>query len=297
MAFFYTVLIENALRETLQTQSVSSPRLYAALQDAVLNGGKRLRPNLVMLSADLYDIAHEQSLSIAIAAELIHCYSLIHDDLPAMDDDDLRRGKPTLHKAYDEATAILVGDALQARAFELIASNSSIPADIRCDLIMALSHAAGAAGMVGGQMLDIMAETSLEAQTLESITLLQAQKTGALICFAAKAGAILAEDQQGKTLLNDYGAALGLCFQLTDDILDQESSAESMGKATQKDDAANKATFVRLLGLQGAKQLAQSKADDAITALETLEKQHQPANKQAFDALRQLPQRIVTRKS
>jgi farnesyl diphosphate synthase len=228
-----------------------------------LQGGKRLRAFLVLESARLHGIHEGQAMPAAAAVEALHAYSLIHDDLPCMDDDDLRRGQPTVHVKWDEATAVLAGDALQAFAFELCC-DPTLGAH-RIDLLCALAKASGAEGMVLGQALDIAAETAAASLTLDEITRLQAAKTGALITFAATAGAILAGADTNP--LTDYARALGLAFQIADDILDVAGDPAKAGKKLGKDAAAGKATFVSLLGLDGAKGRARDLVDEAETAL------------------------------
>ncbi|OYX44010.1 MAG: farnesyl-diphosphate synthase [Rhodobacterales bacterium 32-67-9] len=230
-----------------------------------LKGGKRLRAFLVLESAALHGIAAETAMPAAAAVEALHAYSLVHDDLPAMDDDDLRRGQPTLHVKWDEATAILAGDALQTLAFELLTDPALGAAERRIALVRALSLASGAEGMVLGQALDIAAETAPTPLTLEEITALQAGKTGALFAFAATSGAILADADPGP--LARYARALGLAFQIADDILDVEGDPEKAGKKLGKDHAAGKATFVSLLGLSAAKARARDLVAEAEAAL------------------------------
>lgn len=217
-------------------------------------GGKRLRAFLVLESARLHGVEMAAALPVAAAVEALHAYSLIHDDLPAMDDDDLRRGQPTTHVKFSEATAILAGDALQTLAFQLLADPAIGPADARLRLIAAFSRAVGAEGMVLGQMLDIAAESAPEPLDIGAITWLQDAKTGALIGFSATAGALIAGDNTGP--LADYARNLGLAFQITDDILDVTGNPATTGKRTGKDAAAGKATFVSLLGLVGAQDEA-----------------------------------------
>ena len=228
-----------------------------------LQGGKRLRAFLVIESARLHGVHEPEAMPAAAAVEALHAYSLIHDDLPSMDDDDLRRGQPTIHRKWDEATAILAGDALQAFAFELCC-DPALGAR-RIELVAALAKASGAEGMVLGQALDIAAESAASPLTLEEITRLQAGKTGALIGFAATAGAILAGADTRP--LEDYARALGLAFQIADDILDVEGEPGPAGKKLGKDAAAGKATFVSLLGLRGAKMRARALVEDAEAAL------------------------------
>ncbi|MGA1275453.1 MAG: polyprenyl synthetase family protein [Gemmobacter sp.] len=230
-----------------------------------LRGGKRLRGFLVLESAALHAIEAAGSIDAAAAIEAMHAYSLVHDDLPAMDDDDLRRGEPTVHVKWDEATAILAGDALQALAFELLARPALGPAERRIALVAGLAAAAGTQGMVGGQAMDIAAETAPAPLTLTEITALQAGKTGALIGWSATAGAILAGADPAP--LAAYARALGLAFQIADDILDVEGDAGLAGKRLRKDAAAGKATFVSLLGLEGARTRARDLVAEAEAAL------------------------------
>ncbi|MDF2141821.1 polyprenyl synthetase family protein [Paenirhodobacter sp. CAU 1674] len=239
------------------------------LRDAIgyaAQGGKRLRAFLVLESAALHGLSDRQALPAAAAVEALHAYSLVHDDLPCMDDDDLRRGLPTVHVKWDEATAVLAGDALQTLAFELCCDPVLGTPERRLALVAALAQASGAAGMVYGQALDIAAETAAQPLTLDEITRLQAGKTGALISFAAQAGAILAGADTAP--LARYAAALGLAFQIADDILDVEGDAATMGKQVGKDAGAGKATFVSLLGLEGARARAAALVAEAEAALD-----------------------------
>ncbi|WP_373051147.1 polyprenyl synthetase family protein [Thalassovita aquimarina] len=230
-------------------------------------GGKRLRAFLVLETARLHGIAPERAIWPAAAVEALHAYSLVHDDLPCMDDDDLRRGLPTVHVQWDQATAVLAGDALQTLAFELLARPECSPdAAVRADLVLGLARAVGAQGMVRGQALDIAAETAPEPLTLDQITDLQAGKTGALIEWSATAGALMAGADTGP--LSVYARKLGLAFQIWDDVLDVEGDAETVGKAVGKDAEAGKATFVSLLGLEAAKSRAQNLIEDACNALD-----------------------------
>lgn len=229
-------------------------RLMAAIRHGVLNGGKRLRPFLVMESAALLGGDAQAALRVAAALECIHCYSLIHDDLPAMDNDDLRRGQPTVHKAFDEAGAILAGDSLLTFAFEIVASpQTPVDAERRVRLVAALARAAGFAGMAGGQALDLEAETNAPDEA--GIIRLQAMKTGALIRFACEAGPLVAgAEEEDRERLGEFGSAIGLAFQLADDLLDITASAAELGKATGKDAAAGKATLVGLHGPDWARR-------------------------------------------
>ena len=232
-------------------------RLMEAMRHAVLGGGKRLRPFLTIETARMLGGSEAAALAAGAGVELVHCYSLVHDDLPAMDDDDLRRGKPTVHRAYDEATAILVGDALQTLAFEITADPQWQPdAAIRADLVLGLAKSSGLGGMVGGQLLDLGAEGRFgrAALTVDDTLQMQAMKTGAILAFSVEAGAIVGgADARARAALLAYGKALGQAFQVADDILDREASPEAMGKATGKDKDAGKATLVDRLGLDGAR--------------------------------------------
>ncbi|QPC90472.1 polyprenyl synthetase family protein [Mesorhizobium sp. INR15] len=265
--------VEALLRQLLDGRVLSGEiarpdRLMAAIRHGVLNGGKRLRPFLVMESAALFSADGEAALRVAAALECVHCYSLIHDDLPAMDDDDLRRGLPTVHKAFDEATAILAGDALLTLAFDIIADEATaLPAERRAALVLALARAAGTGGMVGGQMFDLAAERDQPDEA--GIIRLQAMKTGALIRFACEAGAIIAgAAPDDRERLAEFGSAIGLAFQLADDLLDLTADAKQMGKATGKDEAAGKATLVALHGANWARGQLHGLVDLAHTLLE-----------------------------
>lgn len=228
-------------------------------------GGKRMRGFLVLESARMLGLPDARAIAAAAAVEALHAYSLVHDDLPCMDNDDLRRGLPTVHVKWDEATAVLAGDALQTLAFELLADPALGGPEVRIALVQALAQASGAQGMVLGQALDIAAETAGRPLTLAEITELQAGKTGALIRFSAEAGAILAQADRGP--LRAYATALGLAFQIADDILDVTGDAATTGKRVGKDADAGKATFVSLLGLEGARARAAALVDEAAEAL------------------------------
>ncbi|MDH7788470.1 MULTISPECIES: polyprenyl synthetase family protein [unclassified Ochrobactrum] len=244
-----TMLI-GLLDERLRTGEIARPeRLIAAMRHGVLNGGKRLRPFLVVESAALFGKSGDAVLRVAAALECIHCYSLVHDDLPAMDDDDLRRGQPTVHKAFDEAAAILAGDSLLTYAFDIVSSDETdLDPSVRVQLVSALARASGLGGMAGGQALDLMAETKKPDEA--GIITLQAMKTGALIRFACEAGAIIADaSREDRERMAEFGSAIGLAFQLADDLLDVTADAAAMGKATGKDAAAGKATLVALHGI------------------------------------------------
>ena len=251
--------VENRLAALLADDALGATPadLAAAMRHAVLGGGKRFRPFLVVESARVLGLAGAAAFDAAAAVECLHCYSLAHDDLPAMDNDELRRGRPTVWKAFDEATAILAGDALLTFAFEMMARPSTHPDPaVRADLALGLALASGSSGMVGGQVLDIASEKAA-AQALHSlagVTAIQRMKTGALIRFSAEAGAILARAPPAqRAALRSYGEALGAAFQIADDLLDAEGDAAATGKAVGKDAAAGKATFVTVLGVDGAR--------------------------------------------
>ena len=243
--------LDHLLSPVLLPGETSRPdELLRAMRHGVLNGGKRLRPFLVIESAALFDADSQAALRVAAALECIHCYSLIHDDLPAMDDDDIRRGQPTVHKAFDEATAILAGDSLLTYAFDIVADDATeLPHATRTSLIRGLARASGMGGMAGGQALDLAADRMKPDEA--GIITLQAMKTGALIRYACEAGALIgnASDEE-RERLSEFGSAIGLAFQLADDLLDVTSSAEALGKAVGKDEAAGKSTLVSLHGIE-----------------------------------------------
>jgi farnesyl diphosphate synthase len=244
-------------------------KLFGAMRHSVMAGGKRLRPGLVLMGAELCGADRIGALQVGAAIELIHSYSLVHDDLPAMDDDDLRRGQPTVHIAFDEATAILAGDAMLTMAFELVADPiTHDDAGVRVAIVCELARAAGAAGMVGGQMRDLEAET-VPITSAGEIIALQARKTGALIKFSCIAGGHLGSaDQQQMSSLALFGENLGLIFQITDDLLDVEGNEVQMGKAVGKDADRGKGTLVGLMGTEGSRTEARRLADEAVKALE-----------------------------
>ena len=247
-------------------------RVVEAMEYSVLNGGKRIRPFLVKETAGLFDVPLNQALRVGAALEMLHVYSLIHDDLPAMDNDDWRRGKPTCHKQFDEATAILAGDALLTYAFEIMSHKNTHPdPQVRCQLVQLLAQAAGGfRGMVAGQMLDLLAENMQNPNNPEElIRKIEEMKTGRLLRFAIEAGAVLGQaDMQAHNALMLYAMKIGLTFQISDDILDVEGNQALVGKTLHKDEAQNKLTFVSLYGLQGAKDLAKKLTNEAIAALE-----------------------------
>jgi len=245
-------------------------RLLEAMRYGALGGGKRLRPFLLVETARLRGVEGEGVLRAACAIEMIHCYSLIHDDLPAMDNDDLRRGRPTVHKAFDEAAAILAGDGLLTYAFDIVADAPTHPDPaVRADLALMLARAAGLGGMVGGQALDLEAEASKAPHTKDFVALMQSMKTGALLLLAVQAGALMGgANAAEKAALARYGAALGAAFQVADDILDAEGDEQALGKRAGKDADRNKATLVAVLGLEEARKRRDALSQEAIQALE-----------------------------
>ncbi len=250
-------------------------------------GGKCLRGFLVMEGAELHGVGPDRAIWPATGIEAMHAYSLVHDDLPCMDDDDMRRGQPTVHRQWDEATAVLAGDALQTLAFELVARPEAGPAQVRAELALSLARAAGAEGMVLGQALDIAAETAGKPLTLDDIEALQGGKTGALIEWSACAGPRLA--QADIAPLAGYARDLGLAFQIADDVLDVEGDAARIGKAVQKDRVAGKATFVSLLGVGEAKRRAERLMESAVA--------HLDAYGNAADTLRDTARFVISRDS
>ncbi|MGI9404123.1 MAG: polyprenyl synthetase family protein [Hyphomicrobium sp.] len=264
--------IEDHLRALLDESGLAAEgRLGGAMRHAVLGGGKRFRPFLVIESAALFGVEERAVLDAAAAIECVHCYSLVHDDLPCMDDDDLRRGQPTVHKAYDEWTAVLSGDALLTLAFQILARpTTDRDANIRSELVLALATAAGARGMVDGQMMDLQAEKldTPAHPTIEHVRHLQALKTGALIACACEAGAILGRATAiERAALKRYGEHHGFAFQIADDLLDAEGDIETVGKATGKDDARGKATLVSLLDVEDARACLEKEEQEAVESL------------------------------
>lgn len=267
-------LLEQLLSSAPADGETARPRrVIEAMRYASLGGGKRLRPFLTVETAALFGVKREHALMAGAAIECIHCYSLVHDDLPAMDDDDLRRGRPTAHKAYDEATAILAGDGLLTFAFDVLARPETHPdAAVRIALVGGLARAAGLGGMVGGQMMDLAAEGRFGADEAprgeQGVITLQAMKTGAILRFCCDAGAILGgapKDQ--RDAVSRYGRAVGQAFQIADDLLDLEGDAATLGKPAGQDDAMGKTTFVTLLGVDGAKQRLKNLIAQADSAL------------------------------
>ena len=283
--------VDDALDSLLPAAEGPEAPLLAAMRYATIGGGKKMRAFLVLEGARQFNVARDAALRAAAAVEMLHAYSLVHDDLPAMDDDDLRRGKPTVHKAWDEATAILVGDALQTGAFATLAAEDTHPDPaVRAELCLRLALASGARGMVGGQMLDILAGTATAPHDEASVGRLQLLKTGKLIEFAAEAGAILGKAPGSlRHALALYGREIGGAFQIADDLLDLTASPEEMGKATAKDAGAGKATLVALLGPDHARIHAERLVAQAKTHLD-------PFDARA-DLLRALADHVVTRRN
>jgi farnesyl diphosphate synthase len=283
--------VERTMDRLLPKGDTGEARVFEAMRYSSLDGGKRLRAFFVLAGATLFKVAGLSALRTASAIEFVHAYSLIHDDLPAMDDDDLRRGKPSCHKQFDEATAILAGDALQALAFEVLAHGDTHgdPA-VRAALVTELAKAAGAHGMVGGQMLDLLAEGQESDMSIGAITRLQRLKTGALISFSCTSGAILGKASEPlRAALAAYAHDLGLAFQIVDDLLDIEGSAAELGKTPGKDEAAGKATFVSILGKERARAQADLLARQAAAHLEPFGR--------AADLLRQAAEFVVARRA
>jgi farnesyl diphosphate synthase len=283
-------LTDAVLGRLLEVPPGMEARVYEAMRYSALAPGKRLRPLLVIASSRLFGVARRSALQVAAAIEMVHAYSLIHDDLPAMDDSDLRRGRPTCHKQFDDATAVLAGDGLLTMAFEVL-SHPDTHGDpkVRCELISTLAVAAGGAGMVGGQMIDLLAE-KLPGLDIGAITRLQRMKTGALIAFSCEAGAILAKaPAEPRTALRGYAHDLGLAFQIADDLLDVEGSAEETGKPVGADAAAGKATFVSILGAERARAQAELLVDQAVAHLDLFG--------QRAELLRQVARFVVDRRT
>lgn len=281
-------LSDAALDRLIAVPPDLEARVFEAMRYAALAPGKRLRPFLVLASAKLFGVARRRALQVAASVELVHAYSLVHDDLPAMDDSDLRRGRLTCHKAFDEATAILAGDGLLTLAFEVLAQGDThVDPAVRCELVAALAQAAGSHGMVGGQMIDLIAEHRPDLD-IGAITRLQRLKTGALIAFACESGAILGKAPAEQRLaLHGYAQNLGLAFQIADDLLDVEGSAAATGKPVGRDAAAGKATFVSILGVERARAQAELLVAQAGAHLDLFEERG--------DLLRQAARFVVDR--
>jgi farnesyl diphosphate synthase len=282
-------LTDAVLDRLLRVPPGLEARVYEAMRYSVLSPGKRLRPLLVLASSQLFGVARRSALQVAAAIEMVHAYSLIHDDLPAMDNSDLRRGRPTSHKQFDEATAILAGDGLLTMAFQVLADpDTHGDAAVRAELVTAMAGAAGAAGMVGGQMIDLIAEK--QPLDIGAITRLQRMKTGALIAFSCEAGAILAKAAaEVRLALRGYAHDLGLAFQIADDLLDVEGSSAETGKPVGADAAAGKATFVSILGIERARAQAELLVNQAVAHLELFEER--------AELLRQVARFVVNRRS
>jgi len=261
-------MTERALDMLLPKPRNGETRLFEAMRYAVMGSGKRLRPFLVLNSARLFDVHEYCAARVAAAVECVHCYSLAHDDLPCMDDDDLRRGKPSTHRQFDEATAVLAGDALLSLAFEILSDpGTHEDPNIRCELVRCLAVASGPQGMAGGQMIDLESEN--QTLTVGEVTRLQQLKTGALISFSCEAGAILGKaSAQQRQALHGYAHDFGLAFQITDDLLDVEGNPETLGKSAGKDQAAGKSTLVSLLGPDRARVQAKFLSDQAVKHLD-----------------------------
>ncbi len=281
--------VDRMLDSLLPIHDDLESRLMEAVRYSCLSGGKRIRPFLVTTSSALFGVDEGSALRAAAAVEMVHCYSLIHDDLPAMDNDDMRRGMPTCHVKFDEATAILAGDALLTRAFGVLSDPATHgDAKVRSDLVCELARAAGREGMVGGQMLDLLAEQ--HELKMPEVTRLQRMKTGALIAFSCEAGAILGKaSDSARHALRHYAHDLGLAFQIVDDLLDVEGDAAEVGKKTGKDKDAGKATFVSLLGIEQARAQAEMLAEQAANHLEIFA--------ETADPLRSLARFVVNRRS
>jgi farnesyl diphosphate synthase len=264
-----TTEFDFALAGLLASGEEDVPRIWDAMRYAALAGGKRLRPFLVLTCAQICGGSRESALRVAAAVEMMHTYSLVHDDLPAMDDDELRRGQPTLHRQFDEATAILAGDALLTLAFEVLADPAThADGQVRAELVLGLARAGGARGMAGGQMLDLEAETRLIAEA-DQVVRLESMKTGALFAWSCEAGAVVAgADETARARLCGFGAEFGMAFQITDDILDETGDPAEAGKAVGKDSERGKATLVSLHGLDGARAAALDHARKAVENLD-----------------------------
>ncbi len=281
--------VDEAFDFFLPVPEDSRARLVLAMRHAAIGGGKRVRPFLLMTTAEMYGASRAAAVRAACAIEAIHVYSLVHDDLPCMDDDAMRHGKPTVHTAFDEATAVLAGDSLHALAFELLADpDTSHDPFVRAELVQCLAAASGASGMAGGQMMDLAAEGA--AFDVHTITRLQQLKTGALLGAAVEMGAVLGRvSEEGRTHLRAYARDIGLAFQIADDLLDHEGDETKAGKALRKDARARKATFVSLMGADQARQQARALSEQAIGHLK-------PHGEEA-DILRALARFVVERES
>lgn len=281
--------VEALLDDLLPRAEGLEARVFEAMRYAALGGGKRFRPFLVCESARLFGVHSGSALRVAAAVECVHTYSLVHDDLPCMDDDDLRRGQPTVHRKFDEATAVLAGDALLTVAFEILAGGGTHElGEIRVELVRRLAEAAGARGMVGGQMIDLASEG--RALDMGAITRLQRLKTGALIAFSCEAGAVLGRaPEEHRHALHAYAHDMGLAYQIADDLLDAEGDASVVGKATGKDAEAGKATFVSVLGVERARDQARILSEQAIQHLDLFDEK--------ADLLREAARFVINRRN
>ncbi|WP_394728258.1 polyprenyl synthetase family protein [Altererythrobacter sp. GH1-8] len=279
--------VDSVFDALLPLPSDTRLRLVEAMRYAAIGGGKRVRPLMVVSTAELFGVSRDAAVRVGCAVEAIHAYSLIHDDLPCMDDDDLRHGKPTLHKVFDEATAVLAGDSLHALAFEILADpQTSSDPFVRSELVMTLGTASGVNGMAGGQMMDMVADE--EEYDLHSITRLQQLKTGALLAASVEMGAILGRvAPEGRAHLRAYARDIGLAFQIADDLLDVEGDAEKAGKALRKDEGQGKQTFVTLMGVDKAREQARALVEQAVA--------HLGSHGSEADMLRALARFIVER--
>ena len=281
--------VDAVFDAAMPVPSDTRARLVEAMRYAAIGGGKRVRPLLVVSTAELFGVSRDAAVRVGTAVEAIHVYSLIHDDLPCMDDDDLRHGKPTLHHKFDEATAVLAGDSLHALAFEILADeNTSADPFTRSELIMTLGTASGMNGMAGGQMMDMVADEEGVTYDLHTITRLQQLKTGALLAASVEMGAILGKvPPEGRGHLRNYARDIGLAFQIADDLLDVEGDQELAGKALRKDDEQGKQTFVTLMGVDKAREQARALVDQAVA--------HLSSHGKEADTLRALARFIVER--
>ena len=283
----YQERVDKALEQVISNTSDIASELHQAMHYSTFNGGKRVRPLLVYLTGEALNVSSDYLDAPACAVELIHCYSLVHDDMPAMDDDDLRRGKPTCHKQFSETTALLTGDALQTLAFEALSQNSYVKDSQSLSMVRVLAQASGAAGMAGGQAIDLAATG--KSLSLEQLKTMHEHKTGALIRASVQLGALCAAnvDQQSLDALDIYARNIGLSFQIKDDILDIESDTETLGKQQGADISLNKVTYPSLLGLDGAKEMAQQCHQAALDSLQNFGEKADP--------LRWLSEYIITR--
>ncbi len=286
---YYRQRVDNSLEDIIKQLPDIAGQLHRAMHYSVFNGGKRVRPLLVYLTGQALNVTDRVQDLPACAVEFIHCYSLVHDDMPAMDDDDLRRGKPTCHKQFSEATALLAGDALQTLAFETLTRNQQLNDSQALAMVRVLAQASGGAGMAGGQAIDLAATGQAQTMSLDELKTIHAHKTGALIRASVQLGAFCLPDVSNNTLaaLDQYAANIGLSFQIKDDILDIESDTQTLGKQQGADINLNKATYPALLGLEGARRMALQCHEAALDSLSSFDKKAEP--------LRWLSEYIITR--